>query len=164
MKHKVICMCLAIALSLLFYATARAEDVSIRGGPSIVDGKPSGAAKIFGVRVEDDLFYGVRQAIEVGGWADKAEGHKSSLYSKFQLGVSPGMEEGIYGSAFLGVAGISATDRLLGGRLQFSEDIAVGFREVCSFMSVGYSHFSSAGLSSPNKGRDFLTFSAGVRF
>lgn len=153
-----------IILGLLMVAKhSLADSISIRGGPSLQDGKPNGEAKYFGVRYEAPLGIGY-VATEGGGWVDNGEGRKSSLVGKLQLGVAPGQRVGIYAKGFLGPCAISATDGLLGGLFQICSDIGVGFRDTSSFIDFGYSHISSAGLSKPNKGRDLVIFSAGVLF
>ncbi len=153
-----------VLLALLLCAQhALANSISIRGGPSIQDGKPDGSAKYLGVRQESPAGVGY-VATEFGGWADSQVGHKSSAIAKAQVGVNPGSRVGVYGKAFLGIAVITGTDELLGGHFQFVEDIGVGVRDHDTFVELTYSHISSAGLSSPNKGRDFIVFGMGVLF
>lgn len=153
-------------LVLLFAARdfARADDYAFRMGPGIAPGL-TGKVKLFSIRTEEDLIYGIRFAKEGGFWVDnRGAGNDGSVYGKLQLGVAPGNVQGVYGSAFIGPALISQSDASLGGHFQFSEDIGVGVRDETSFVHLGYVHFSSAGLSSPNRGRDFLIGSVGLRF
>lgn len=154
-----------IMLGLLMVAKhSLADSLSVRGGPSLQDGKPSGETKYFGVRGETESGVGY-VATEFGGWADNAgSGRKSSLISKAQIGVNPGSKVGVYGKVFIGPALISGTDTMLGGNFQFAQDFGIGIRDRDTFVEFGYSHVSSAGLSKPNKGRDFLTFGAGIFF
>lgn len=154
-------LCATIAFLLVPSALA---DMALRGGPALIDGGPTGTAKYFALRGETKEFRGIYTAVEGGGWVDRGAGRKSALVGKYQVGVNPGSERGIYGKAFLGIAGISSTDCLLGGKAQFSEDFGVGFRDYDTAFEVAYSHFSSAGLFKPNKGRDFILGSIGVRF
>lgn len=153
---------LIIMLSL---RSTLAEDVSFKMGPGIVNGSPTGSVKIFSVRNEDHLFYAIHRAFEGGLWVDNiSDNRKSAAFLKYSLGVKPGAEKGVYAKAFLGIAGISHRDSQLGGNFQFSEDIGLGIRDKTSFVELGYTHFSSAGIYKPNKGRDFLSFSVGLRF
>ncbi len=153
-----------IMLGLLMIAKhSLADSISVRGGPSLQDGKPNGESKYFGVRYEAPLGIGYI-ATEGGGWVDNGEGRKSSLFMKGQVGAVPGPKIGVFGKAFLGPCFISAIDTMLGGHLQFCTDIGVGVRDKDTFMSVGYGHVSSAGIYSPNTGRDWLTFEVGVSF
>jgi hypothetical protein len=143
-----------------------AADYGVRFGPSIdKEGKTDGGTKVMGFRREERLMDGLNTAFELGGYVDNSgEGRKGAALGKVQLGVTPGMEKGIYGFGFLGPCIITAKDKLLGGYGQFCTDIGFGIRDKESFMTVGYSHISSAGLAMPNSGRDFLIFSAGLRF
>lgn len=154
-----------IMLGLLLVAKhSLADSISVRGGPSLQDGKPSGETKYFGVRGETEAGVGY-VATEIGGWVDNAgNGRKSSLISKVQLGINPGNRVGVYGKVFIGPAIITSTDSMLGGHFQFAQDFGIGIRDRDTFVEFGYSHVSSAGLSKPNKGRDWISFSAGVLF
>ncbi len=152
-----------LALTALFYATARADDYSARFGPGIENGAPTGVTKLFAVRQETYQVRGIYSAVELGGYVDNAgEGRKGSAIGKLQVGVKPGPATGVYGFGFFGPAGITATDALLGSHLQFATDVGVGVRDMNTFINVGYTHVSNAGIKLPNKGRDYLMFSVGV--
>ena len=104
------------------------------------------------------------QAMELGGYTDNVgTGRSSSLFATFQVGVKAGPEVGFYGKAFLGAGGITTTDSLLGGRFQFMEEVGFGIRDTKTFVEWVYCHVSSAGISSPNQGRDFIAVGAGIR-
>lgn len=156
---------LVLVLVLFASRTSLASDYAIRGGPALIDGYPTGEAKYFALRRETAEFARVYSALEGGGWVDTGGfGRKSSFVGKAQIGLNPGPQVGFYAKAFVGVAALSHTDTLLGGRGQFAEDFGVGVRDFYTDVGLTYSHFSSAGLSKPNKGRDFILFSAGLRF
>ena len=59
---------------------------------------------------------------------------------------------------FSGPTLISSTDVALGGYFQFNETAYLGIRDPNTDDSIGiaYNHFSSAGLESPNVGKDFM--------
>lgn len=157
---------LVLVLVLFASRTSLASDYSVRGGPSLMEGAPDAAAKYFAIRKETKEFAGIYSAFEGGGWVDTETryGRESSFVGKAQIGVNPGPQTGVYGKVFVGVAALSTTDCLLGGHGQFAEDFGIGVRDFYTNVELTYSHFSSAGLSKPNKGRDFVLFSAGVRF
>lgn len=150
-------------IALLLLQSVQADDYSFRMGPGIVDGKQTGTVKTFSFRQETPLVYSLQTALEGGFWNDTEASRHSSAFALGQVGVKPGSETGLYGSAFIGVAALSHTDSLLGGHVQFVENIGLGVRDEMTFTSVDYRHFSSAGLSKPNKGRDFFVFSVGIR-
>lgn len=169
MRYKVYLIVWTIALTVLFYLTshARADDVySFYGGPGIVGAQPTGSTKMFGLRYETHEIRGIYSAYDLGYWSDQlGEGRKSSLVGKYQLGILPGAGTGVYGKAFLGPCIISTPDTALGGRFpQFCTDVGVGVRDSTTMMGVGYSHVSSAGLVRPNRGRDYVVISIGLRF
>lgn len=151
-------------LCILGSRSALAADYSIRGGPGLMDGRPTGTAKYFGIRKEDEGSLG--SALELGGFVDRAGGgRKSSAVLRYQLGAKPGPEVGTFAKAYTGPCVISSPDSMLGGRFpQFCTDLAFGIRDRMSLVTVGYSHISSAGLCKPNKGRDFVLLEMGVRW
>lgn len=161
MKDNILVVFWLMLLIALFNITARADDWAMFGGPAILDNQTSGESKIFGFRTDTKWIMGLYHTSELGGWVDNRPGMKKSVYAATKLGVQPGQQNGLFGKAFIGPALISSTDASLGGHLQFSEDIGVGVRDQESMMSITYKHFSSAGLASPNKGRDWITFEMG---
>ena len=101
---------------------------------------------------------------ETGFWADNAgSGRKSSFLTGPSIGVN--VEAGyFYAQALSGPAIISATDSLLGGHLQFNNDVSFGIKDLKTSNTFGidYKHISSAGLASPNAGRDFILIKVGI--
>lgn len=155
-----------VALTFLFVYTSRHSDAaeySLKFGPGIQEGSTTGSTKIFGVRREEQMFYGIYNAVEVGGYVDNGgDGRSSAGIAKLQIGVKPGPATGFFGFGFFGPCGITATDSQLGSNYQFATDIGAGIRDTYTFMTVGYGHISNAGLKLPNHGRDYLIFSIGV--
>lgn len=139
-----------------------ADSWTLRGGPGISADGPTGATKMFGMRTESLAFKGLYSANEFGAWVDNRPGASNAAFTKAQLGVVTGQERGWFAKAFVGPALISSRDAYLGGFLQFAEDFGIGLRDKDTSVSISYSHFSSAGLSSPNKGKDFLVFEIGI--
>lgn len=156
---------LCVALAILFAVTARADDVSFKYGMGLYEGERTGNIKIFSFRHERHEFYAIHSAREAGLWVDNiGNGRSGAAFGKYQVGVKPGADVGFYGSAMWGVQLQSSTDTQLGGYAQFSQDFGVGFRDETSFIALGYGHVSSAGIFTPNRGRDFQYLQLGVRF
>lgn len=154
-----------VALSCLFSLTAKADDYSFKYGMGFYNGEKTGSIKIFSLREEDHEFGPIYSGREAGLWVDNiGDGRRGAAFGKYQLGVKPGPDVGLYAKAFWGVQLQSSTDTQLGGVAQFSQDAGVGIRDASSSVEVGYSHVSSAGIFHPNRGRDFITLSLGVRF
>ncbi len=149
-------------LCVLGARNALSDSVALRGGGYILGGQPNGGSKIFGLRYESPLMSGLNVATEVGGYVDNfGNGRKGAALAKLQLGINPGADSGVYGTAFTGPCGISATDTVLGSNLQFCTDFGAGVRDKDTFIAVTYSHISNAGLKLPNHGRDYIVMSMG---
>lgn len=100
-----------------------------------------------------------------GGWTDKSqyEGANNAVYIQYLLGLETRKRDGLYVAYFIGPAGISHTDSLLGSHLQISQQLHIGIRDSRRIgISAYVGHFSNAGLAQPNKGRNFA--GVGVRF
>jgi hypothetical protein len=158
---------ITVLIVVLSRASCADDDISFKLGLGIVDGKPSSEIKYVGIRDEWKLSDKLWQAVEGGVWSDtNRSGDKNNrrlpgINSSWQLGVKP-QSEHLYVGAFSGVGMILPTDALLGGAFQFVHDVTVGFKDKNSFVGIGYKHISSAGLSRPNRGRDFVLFSMGI--
>lgn len=151
-----------IAIFLLS-PSALAADYSVKFGPGVTAEGVTGVTKAFGVRREAYHFYGVYSAVELGGYVDNGGGGRIGAgVGKLQIGVKPGPVTGLYGFGFFGPCGITTTDSQLGSNYQFATDVGMGIRDAMTFMSVGYSHISNAGITLPNRGKDWVVFSIGV--
>ena len=93
----------------------------------------------------------------VGGWIDNAGGGKTgSALASGQIGFEVN-KDGLLAGVFSGPAAISTTDVLLGGHLQFMDDVHLGIEDKDkNYFGVMYRHLSSAGISTPNIGRDVI--------
>jgi hypothetical protein len=157
-----------IMLTILFHYTARADSLGIKYGLGIIDGGPTTQVKTGAVRYEEESLevYPLVLAAEVGLWTDtgKARGREGSAYTAWQVGLRPHSEH-VYVKSFVGVCGITHRDSQLGGFFpEFKEDFGLGFQDRDSFVGLDLGHISSAGIWSPNKGRDLVTVEVGVRF
>lgn len=103
--------------------------------------------------------------IGVGGWTDKSQyvGVKNAAYVQYLIGVETRRNDGLFVAYFIGPAYISNTDSLLGSHFQISQQLHIGIRDSRKIgVSVYVGHFSNAGLSRINKGRNHA--GVGVRF
>lgn len=112
------------------------------------------------------LFNGLRSQYELQGWIDSRRdlGRKCGGAFTGQLGVdvNPGY---FYFGTYAGIGLLYPTDSYLGGMIQFVETVSFGVRDNKQ-KSFGffYQHVSSAGVFSPNMGRDFTGLKVGVPF
>lgn len=112
--------------------------------------------KLVKLGLEEDLWYNLKHRVNGGFWLDNAgDGRKGSGFLGYQWGfvVNNGSTEvGVYS----GPTYITTTDTYLGGCFQFNETIYFGISDKdYNFAGFAYNHFSSAGIETPNMGRDF---------
>ena len=155
---------LVLGAWLCLVYNASAGDYAFKYGMGLFNGEKTGNIKIFAIRNESLLAGPIHSAREGGLWVDNlGDGRSGAAYGKYQLGVKPGSDTGFYAKVFWGVQLQSTTDTQLGGNFQFSQDFRLGFRDETSLSKQGTPILVAPGFI-PNRGRDFLTLSAGVRF
>lgn len=104
-----------------------------------------------------DLWGPLKERGIVGGFIDNGgSGRKGSPMVSGQLGFEV-ENRGWVGSVYSGPALLGQTDVMLGGHLQFMDDLHLGLRDrENNYIGIIYRHVSSASVSTPNLGRDFL--------
>lgn len=126
-----------------------------------------GRTKTLFLSYQDKLVGPIIEQCEAGLWFDNSgiEGRRSSGLLGYSLGVHANAGA-FFAQALVGPSLISSPDSNLGGAFQFNNDIGFGIRDEKTGGSIGlaYKHVSSAGIYSPNKGRDFIMFRVGVPF
>lgn len=157
---------IALVLMLCTAATtAHADDIYLTGALGVFNsGKSSlSETKFANVGYRTDLGWFKQQA-EIGGWVDRAGGGRSdSAYGAYQLGWE--VNGPCIARIMTGPAWITTPDAYLGGRFEFKEDIYVGEEDKDGrTIGVKYNHLSSAGIYTPNLGRDLLGIEIGIRF
>jgi hypothetical protein len=136
----------AIMIVFICHVSAKADDYSFKYGMGLFNGEKTGSIKIFSIREESRWVGPLYTAREAGLWVDNISDDRSgAAFGKYQMGVKPGPDYGLYAKAFWGVQLQSSTDSQLGGIAQFSQDAGLGLRDETSFV-------------------DFLTLCAGIRF
>jgi len=145
-----------LALLLLSTSANAAEGtffkymVSATGKPSTQKGLALGYQSEFSI---------LETKLEGGFWTDQSgrPGAKGSAYGSASIGIEP-TAGALYVNFFQGIAGITGKDTVLGGPVQFVEDLGIGIRDQKTKTSIGlhYKHMSSAGIFKPNLGRDFI--------
>lgn len=109
-----------------------------------------------GVRLP--LVFNLIEQYEIGFWVDpRTNGYSGSGYAANLVGVEVKTNPLVL-RAMIGPAIITNTDILLGGIFpQFTEDFFVGIIDnTGNSIGAKYKHLSSAGIYSPNVGRDFV--------
>jgi len=145
-----------IALSMLFSTLSYAQEdqtvIDIGVGISNSSGTRMGV-----IGLQEDLWGPIKQRFMVGGWLDNSgNGNSSSPLMGYQLGFEVN-NNGLVMGVFSGPTWIGVPDQLLGGMFQFMSDIHLGIQDLHSnYIGVMYRHISSAGIESPNLGRDVI--------
>ncbi len=154
-----------VALALVLSCTyalltepSQAQDFFDGGIGVFNSGKNSlSETKMLTVGEQGTLIGALKDRVTVGGWLDNAGGGKSdSAVASGQLGFEVNRDGTVFG-IFTGPAAISTPDILLGGRFQFMDDIHYGIQDTHGrYVGVMYRHLSSAGIETPNVGRDVV--------
>jgi hypothetical protein len=154
-------------LFFLFAIPAQADSFFKYGVGVFVPGQQGKAeVKEFSLGVQNPTWMNLTEQYEVGLWADRGteHGRKSSFFGFYSLG--PTVDAGsLYAQGLWGIGAISTTDSMLGGNFQFTQDLGLGLKDATRrAVGLNYKHVSSAGIYSPNKGRDFLTIKLQIPF
>ena len=116
--------------------------------------------KVISLGYREEMWDGIYWQNRVGYWGDGSSGmgRKSSGYAASGLGLEVDLKPVELRSGW-SLATITSPDVYLGGVFpQFSGDFSIGVRDSHgNGMAITYFHISSAGLVTPNMGRDFVT-------
>lgn len=153
---------LIVILSFLITPIVHASDTVIKYGANVAtESENLGVTKAVFIAQQFHLVGPLISQLEGGGWFDNSgePGRKSSALLGGSFGVHVDANYA-YAQALVGPAYISQPDSALGGPFQFNNDVAFGLKDPKTGATVGinYKHVSSAGLETPNRGRDFWLF------
>lgn len=150
---------LIILLSFLCsVAYAQDDQVILDGGLGILHSGEIGPqeTKMLTLGLQETIYESLKDRITGGGWIDNyGDGKRSSALLSTQIGWEVNRNGFVMG-LFTGPSVISSPDALLGGTLEFMEDLHLGIQDHNDYIGVMYRHLSSAGIYSPNIGRDVI--------
>lgn len=153
---------LAVAMSP---TKAAAEEYLLYGLGLANSARDSAAeTKFIGLGWRGKFPAGLVQQLEVGHFTDSmtSSGRKSSLWLGYSLGVEV-QNDPLVLRLMVGPSYLSTPDVYLGGHFQFNNDACGGVRDKQGrSIMVCYKHLSSAGIETPNVGRDGLLFEVAV--
>lgn len=150
-----------LALTALFCTMARADEAFMGFGVGVAGSAKyhTGEVKVGDVGLRDEIYRGIYWQSQVGFFGDgSGDPHRnSSGYVSGGLGMLIDLKP-IEMRAGYSIAAITTPDSYLGGRFpQFLGEAYVGVRDHRgNGMGLAYTHISSAGLVTPNQGRDFV--------
>ena len=150
-----------IALLLLFSTTAHADESFFSFGVGVANSakRSSGETKVANLGIRNEIYQGIYWQWKLGFYGDGSGDptRKGSGYAS----VGPGMLIDLRPlelRAGYGIAAITTPDSYLGGCFpQFQGEFYIGIRDYRgNGIGAQYEHISSAGLVTPNQGRDFV--------
>lgn len=147
-----------IIIFILFNSfSAKADEIVTDIGLGVLkSGQKLSETKELNVGLQENLWNPFKLRGSIGGWLDSFNNRSSSLFYSGQLGYEVN-NNGFLAGVFSGPCVITNTDGLLGGNLQFMSDFHLGIQDVeNNYFGLMYRHISSAGLATPNIGRDFM--------
>lgn len=121
--------------------------------------------KIISFGYQHPAFWVIDYQLEMGGFIDNFERSKaSSAFAGPSLGISI-VESYYYAKVFSGIIGLANVDSRLGGHFQFNHDLELGLKDTRN-IGIGcvYKHMSSAGIYTPNLGRDWFMLKLSLPF
>lgn len=103
--------------------------------------------------------------LEAGAFQDAYSSAGMIGFGGTSIGISVQSQTGVYAKVFAGPALLTNTDERLSSVFEFNDDLELGIRDSRG-ISIGLDvkHFSDAGLTSPNLGRDFLLLKVQIPF
>lgn len=150
-----------LALTFLAALPCQAEEAFFSFGIGAANSakEHTGEVKMGNFGLREEIYQGIYLQYKVGYFGDGSGDptRNSSLYGS----VGPGMLidlRPVEIRAGYGLAAISTPDSYLGGRFpQFQGELYLGLRDHRgNGIGVQYEHISSAGIVTPNQGRDFI--------
>lgn len=156
-------------LAIILSSTAMADEAFLGYGLGVFNSakQSSGEVKAFQLGYRDDLIDGFYWQYKLGFWGDGSgdKGRSSSGYAStgpgFRVDLNP-----IEIRTGWGIAAITSPDSYLGGRFpQFNGELYMGVRDKHgNGIGFQYEHISSAGLVTPNQGRDLVILQMSQRW
>ena len=149
---------------LLLHSQAMGAEMGINYGVALpTDSDFLTQVKTFAINYSEG--HTLRTKYEVGLYTDprRGDGRKTSGYASASIGIRPQLK-GLLVESFWGLGAITSPDTNLGGAFNFFHSISIGVIDnQYNSIAFSYKHISSAGIYSPNIGRDFITLNWGFK-
>lgn len=158
-----------ILLTWAFFYSQKAYslDLNLKYGVGFgaTDSQNMSEVKYLSLGIQGPISSLFRAKFDVGAWFDSKEGstgRKSSSFGSAAIGyrVEPGY---FYVENYFGTALIEHPDSQLGIPFEFTEEFGFGVKDNRGRSTgIQWKHFSNAGISPINKGRDFILVNIGI--
>lgn len=117
---------------------------------------PDTSVKFISIGYTGPLYKFFDYQIEGGAFVDNSQPMGVIGFTTAEIGIKT-KEPGFYAGFFIGPALLTQTDTRLATLFEFSSDIELGIRDSRGIAISGdYKHFSNAGITQNNVGRDFF--------
>ena len=162
-----------LAVLLLMISTAYADNITFKYGLGMdaTFQKAPSDVKYISFGYEQDLTFIFRAKYDVGYWNDIGTDHivgpdtlarNSSAFVSASVGIRV-QPHWIYVENYWGISYLPNPDSQLGLPFEFTEELGIGVMDQeGKSIGIEWRHFSNAGLSKENKGRDFFLINVGV--
>lgn len=153
-------LCMGLSVFQMFMATTvHADQVITDVGLGAFGSKGASVSqdKFTKLGLQEEIWSPFQERFNLGGWIDdRSPGYSSAAFMGYQIGFEV-TNDVLQGSVWTGPTMLTSTDQMLGGIFQFNETIFFGIVDKDkNSIGIAYNHFSSAGLETPNLGRDYL--------
>lgn len=151
-----------VLLIIMMVAAARADDINLKYGFGLPETGDLTQVKYISIGYQTPVSRLFRLKGDLGGWFDAAVPNRNSGFISGAVGmrVEPGY---FYVDNYFGVAFINRIDDILGLPFEFTEELGFGIKDSAGRTTgLQWKHFSNAGLSPINKGRDFILVNIGI--
>lgn len=135
-----------------------AGDYFLKYGLGMNNGNfPNTSVKLISLGRIAPLYSLIDYQLEGGIFDDNSQPQGIIGFAGASLGVRT-KSPGLYASFFIGPSLVTETDTRLASIFEFNNDLEVGVRDSRGLsIGINYKHFSNAGLTPNNIGRDFFT-------
>lgn len=147
------------AFALLIASPSMASEFVIDGAVGVFHSGEKGLSesKMLKLGLEEPVWNALKQRFNVCMWLDNGgEGKTNSACVGYQLGFEVNSND-LTASIWSGPGLITSPDVLLGSPFEFNETAFIGIHNVIGeTIGVSYNHWSDAGLTPINIGRDYF--------
>lgn len=147
-----------IALLFLLVSTNAKAEYFFKYGLGLNNPFPDTSTKLMSIGMNDSLYSFIDYQLETGVLVDNSQIQGAVGFIGPSIGLRTKTTEGLYAGFFVGPALITQPDSRLASIFEFNNDFELGIKDPRGVgIAVDYKHFSNAGLTQGNIGRDFFT-------
>jgi hypothetical protein len=142
---------------------ASSSNIYLQYGAGMYDVKHPHDSQFFSLELSNEVLPSVRLVSETGLYTrlqTGEQGRRGSAFFDTGIGIRPKLTGDVFVESYWCIGAITAPDSNLGGVFNFFNTTRLGVIGKDGIgLSVWFKHISSAGINSPNKGREWLGLS-----